>query len=80
MWLCDLEKAIKEIRHFYPECVLDGILSKGKYIVFSFSDFSRIYWSADEIIELTSDEHKIYLKGQDPTDFYHKSIDKSLKV
>lgn len=70
MWLCDVEKAIKEIRCLCSECVLDGILPKGKYILFSFSDFSRIYWSSDEIIEITPDNHKIYLKGQDLTDFY----------
>lgn len=73
MWFCDVEKAIAEVRRFCPECVLDGIVPKGKYILFYFSNFSRIYWSSDEIIEVTPDEHRIYLKGQDPTDFYQKS-------
>ena len=39
MWLCDLEKAIKDMREIFPDgCVFDKIIPAGHGICFFVSD------------------------------------------
>jgi hypothetical protein len=57
MWLCDLEKAIKDMREIFPDgCVFDKIIPAGHSICFFVSDYSKIYWDMDgQIIRVTED-------------------------
>ena len=43
MWLCDLEKAIKDMREIFPDgCVMVKIYPSGSGICFCLSDFSKV--------------------------------------
>ena len=65
MWLCDLEKAIKDMREIFPDgCVFDKIIPAGSGISFFLSDYSKIYWYEDgQIIRVLQDGTEIILKN-----------------
>ena len=51
MWLCDLEKAISELRSLCPDYVFEKIVPAGSGIAFYTTHFTRILWSSNGIIE-----------------------------
>lgn len=65
MWLCDLEKAIKDMRKFFPNgCVFEKIIPSGQGIRFLLSDYSVIYWYNDgQIIRVKEDGTEIILRN-----------------
>jgi hypothetical protein len=65
MWLCDLEKAIKDMREFFPDgCVFEKIIPAGRGIRFLLSDWSVIYWYNDgQIIRVKEDGTEIILRN-----------------
>ena len=65
MWLCDLEKAIKDMRELFPDgCVFDKIIPAGAGICFFLSDYSNVYWHNDgQIIRVLQDGTEIILKN-----------------
>lgn len=50
MWLCDLEKAIAELRKLCPGYVFEKITPAYAGIAFFTSHFSRILWTRDGAI------------------------------
>ena len=66
MWLCDLEKAIKDIRTFFPDgCVFDKIEPIWTSICFYLSDYSVIWWheNGEKIIRKLQDGTEIILRN-----------------
>lgn len=65
MWLCDLEKAIKDMRELFPDgCVFYKIIPGGSGICFFVSDWSKVYWYTDgQIIRVLQDGTEIILKN-----------------
>lgn len=65
MWLCDLEKAIKDMREFFPDgCVFEKIIPVGQGIRFLLSDWSVVYWYTDgQVIRVKEDGTKIILRN-----------------
>ena len=52
MWLCDLERAVKELRALCPNYVFEKIVPAGSGIAFYTTHFTRILWCDDyQIIE-----------------------------
>jgi hypothetical protein len=52
MWLCDLEKAVRELRDLCPNYVFTKVAPAGTGIVFYTTHFSRVFWSEGcQIIE-----------------------------
>jgi hypothetical protein len=47
MWLCDLERAVADLRQYCPIYVYEKILPHPNGIVFYTTHFSRIFWSND---------------------------------
>ena len=44
MWLCDLEKAIADLRKYCPDYLFDKIVPAGSGIAFYTTHFSRVLW------------------------------------
>ena len=44
MWLCDLERAIQELRTLCPNYVFEKIVPAGSGIAFYTSHFTRVLW------------------------------------
>lgn len=44
MWLCDLEKAIQELRPLCPDYVFEKIVPAGSGIAFYTTHFTRVLW------------------------------------
>lgn len=56
MWLCDLERAVQELRALCPDYVFLKILPAGSGIAFYTTHFTRILWcSGGQIIERFDD-------------------------
>lgn len=52
MWLCDLEKAIRELRELLPNYVFTKIVPAGSGIAFYTTHFSMVCWSnGGQIVE-----------------------------
>lgn len=47
MWLCDLERAIADIRKYCPMYLYEKIQPASNGISFFTTHFSRIFWSND---------------------------------
>ena len=50
MWLCDLEKAIQDLREVCPTYIFDEIIPAGSAIVFYTTHFTRVLWIKDTLI------------------------------
>lgn len=61
MWLCDLEKAIQELKDLCPNYVFTKVVPAGYGIVFYTTHFSRVFWcDGGQILEhYDNDEIKI---------------------
>lgn len=52
MWLCDLERAIRELRTLCPDYVFTKIVPAGSGIAFFTTHFTRVLWGGgSQIIE-----------------------------
>lgn len=52
MWLCDLEKAIKDLRDLCPTYLFKKVVPAGLGIAFYTTHFSRVLWcDGGQIIE-----------------------------
>lgn len=52
MWLCDLERAVKELRALCPTYVFTKVVPAGSGIAFYTTHFSRVLWCGGlQIIE-----------------------------
>ena len=51
MWLCDLEKAVKELKVLCPDYVFTKVVPAGSGIVFYTTHHTRILWSNVQVIE-----------------------------
>ena len=52
MWLCDLEKAVKDLRKLCPTYVFEKVVPAGSGIAFYTTHFSKVLWCSDgQIIE-----------------------------
>lgn len=50
MWLCDLERAVQEIRALGLNYVLTKVVPAGSGIVFYTTHFTRILWCSNGLI------------------------------
>lgn len=52
MWLCDLARAIEDLRKLCPDCLFERIVSAGSGIAFYTTHHTRILWcGGGQIIE-----------------------------
>ena len=64
MWLCDLERAVKELRTLCPDYVFTKVVPAGSGIVFYTTHHTRILWSHVQVIERYEDGKTEDLKGK----------------
>ena len=64
MWLCDLERAVKELRTLCPDYVFTKVVPAGSGIVFYTTHHTRILWSNVQVIERYEDGKTEDLKGK----------------
>lgn len=50
MWLCDLERAVQELRALCPDYVFEKIVPAGSGIAFYTTHFTRVLWSGNGLI------------------------------
>ena len=59
MWLCDLEKAIQDIRAICPDYVFTKVVPAGSGIVFYTTHFTRVLWIRDIFIIERDEENNL---------------------
>ena len=59
MWLCDLEKAIQDLREVCPTYIFDKIIPSGSAIVFYTTHFTRVLWIKDTLITERDQENNL---------------------
>ena len=55
MWLCDVEKAVKEVREVCPDYILTKIAPASWGIAFHTTHFSIVLWDEMKIVERYED-------------------------
>ena len=59
MWLCDLEKAIQDLRAACPDYVFTKVVPAGSGIAFYTTHFTRVLWFRDIFITERDEENNL---------------------